>query len=159
MEMSNPPRTPNERWEAGIEHDPRSVEIFKSIADIDYNDNNDHWCWKSGGDGDNGENLMYLLDEHFQRKDEKGDLELGVVVQEVLLELGRARKKFQPFPSEHHGYAVLLEEVHELWEEVRSKDATPENVRAEAVQVAAMGIRFILDLCGPGDRKDAQNES
>ena len=148
----------NRRWEDGVPHDPRSVEIYKSIADLDFRLQNDYFGWNSGGDGDNGETLMYLLDEHFQRKDESEIPDLGTIVPEVLQELGRARAKFNPFPSEHHGYAVLLEEVHELWEEVRSKDATPENVRAEAVQVAAMGIRFILDLCGPGARKDAQNE-
>ena len=102
---------------------------------------------------------MYLMDEHFQRQDEQHGTDLSGAVQEVLLELAAARAKFKPFPSEHHGYAVLLEEVDELWEEVRSKAAKPENVRAEAVQVAAMGLRFILDLCGPGKRKEAKNES
>jgi len=163
----------NQRWEDGVPHDPRSEEIYKSIADLDFRLQNDYFCWKSGGDGDNGETLMYLMDEHFQRKDEetwpKGetfdltshhvDTDVISAVQEVLVELGKARAKFNPFPSEHHGYAVLLEEVHELWEEVRSKDATPENVRAEAVQVAAMGLRFILDLCGPGERKEAKRGS
>lgn len=177
--MASEARTPNQRWETGVAHDPRSEEIYKSVAKIDFDLNDDGFCFKSGGDGDNGEELMYLLDEHFQRQDEalqhqreqawpketfdltSHHVELDVIsaVQEVLAELGRARAKFQPFPSEHHGYAVLLEEVDELWEEVRSKDATPENVRAEAVQVAAMGLRFILDLCGPGERKEAKRES
>jgi len=157
--MTSEVRTPNQRWETGVSHDPRSQEIYKSIAKIDFDLNDDGFCFKSGGDGDNGESLMYLLDEHFQRQDEESAPDLAVVVKEVLEELGRARAKFQPFPSEHHGYAVLLEEVDELWEEVRSKDATPENVRAEAVQVAAMGLRFILDLCGPGERKEAKRGS
>jgi hypothetical protein len=156
--MTSEARTPNQRWETGVPHDPRSEEIYKSIAQIDFDLNHDGFCFKSGGDGDNGEDLMYLLDEHFQRQDEQAAPDLAAAVKEVLEELGRARTKFQPFPSEHHGYAVLLEEVDELWEEVRSKDAKPENIRAEAVQVAAMGLRFILDLCGPGERKEAKRE-
>ena len=29
------------------------------------------FCFKSGGDGDNGEHLMYLLDIHFEQIDKK----------------------------------------------------------------------------------------
>lgn len=68
--MASEPRTPDERWEAGTPHDPRSEELYKSIAKIDVEINDNFGYWKSGGDGDNGENLMYLLDEHFQRQDE-----------------------------------------------------------------------------------------
>lgn len=50
------------RWEEGIEHHPKSYELYKRIAEVDYVWCNDSFCWKSGGDGDNGEALMYLLD-------------------------------------------------------------------------------------------------
>jgi len=68
--MANEARTPGERWEQGIPHDPRSVSLFKSIMKLDWDLNSDYFGWKVGGDGDNGEVLMYLLDEHFQREDE-----------------------------------------------------------------------------------------
>ena len=61
--------TINERWEQGVAHDPRSEALYKSIAEIDYEMADDSFCFKSGGDGDNGETLMYLLDIHFERKD------------------------------------------------------------------------------------------
>jgi hypothetical protein len=61
--------TINERWEQGVAHDPRSVTLYKGIADIDFKDGGDYFCFKSGGDGDNGEHLMYLLDIYFERKD------------------------------------------------------------------------------------------
>lgn len=61
--------TITERWEKGIPHDPRSIELYKSIAKIDFEECDDSFCFKSGGDGDNGETLMYLLDVHFERKD------------------------------------------------------------------------------------------
>ena len=57
-----------ERWEKGIEHDPRSVEIYRAVAAIDFEQNDDYFCWKSGGDGDNGEALMYLLDIYFEER-------------------------------------------------------------------------------------------
>lgn len=68
---------------------------------------------------------------------------------DVSVELRRARKKFpKPENSAHEGYAVLAEEVDELWDEV--KGHAPDRLarmRAEAVQVAAMAIRFIVDVC------------
>lgn len=54
----------NERWEKGIPHDPRSVKLVKAMADIDFA-NGDGMCIKTGGDGDNGEHMMYLLDIYF----------------------------------------------------------------------------------------------
>lgn len=62
--------TITERWEQGKAHDPRSVMLYKSIEAIDFKEGNDYFCFKSGGDGDNGEHLMYLLDIHFERKDQ-----------------------------------------------------------------------------------------
>lgn len=61
--------TINERWEQGIPHDPRSEELFRFLEDIDLNECGDSFCWKSGGDGDNGETLMYQLDIYFEGKD------------------------------------------------------------------------------------------
>ena len=51
-----------ERWERGIPHSPRSIELYEKLADADFRLGNDMLGFKSGGDGDNGEHLMYLLD-------------------------------------------------------------------------------------------------
>jgi hypothetical protein len=59
---------PGERWEQGIDHDPRSKALFKSIRQLDLQ-YGDLFCFKAGGDGDNGEWLMYLLDIHHARQD------------------------------------------------------------------------------------------
>lgn len=56
------------RWEEGVPHDPRSVELYKSIEHLDWSIGEDSFHFKSGGDGDNGEHLMYLLDIHFAHK-------------------------------------------------------------------------------------------
>jgi hypothetical protein len=62
-------KTITERWEQGVAHDPRSIALYTSIARIDYEECGDSFGFKSGGDGDNGETLMYLFDVHFERKD------------------------------------------------------------------------------------------
>lgn len=70
----------NKRWEEGFNHHPKSVELFESIRQIDYELCGDYFCWKSGGDGDNGETFMYQLDIHFERleqEQEMSDIELN----------------------------------------------------------------------------------
>lgn len=67
-------------------------------------------------------------------------------------EVMRASAKYPPFNSAHEGYAVLLEEVEELWDEVKKSPAkrSPEAMRTEAIQVAAMAVRFLIDVCEEG---------
>ena len=69
------------------------------------------------------------------------------VVQAVYEELRRATDKFSKFNSPHEGYAVLKEEVDELWDAIKD-NASPQRQREEAIQVAAMAIRYILDVTG-----------
>ena len=68
---------------------------------------------------------------------------LANILGEIEDELIRATEKFGPFNSTHEGYAVLLEEFDEMWQEI--KHGTPERMREEAVQVAAMAVRLIHD--------------
>ena len=66
---------------------------------------------------------------------------------EVKKELESARDNFPfPFNSTHEGYAVLREEVDELWDCVKS-NVGRDVMRREAIQIAAMAVRFIEDLC------------
>ena len=65
------------------------------------------------------------------------------ISEEARLELLDAMSQHAPMNSPHEGYAVLLEEVDEFWEEV--KHGTPRHARAEAIQVAAMAMRVVLD--------------
>lgn len=61
---------PTERWIGGMKHDERSLNIFEILKEADWKYNNDYFCWKSGGDGDNGEILMYALDCYFEEQDQ-----------------------------------------------------------------------------------------
>ena len=81
------------------------------------------------------------------------------IFKEVDAELKRAEKLAPGFNSGHEGYAILLEEVDELWREVQKKQfvLNPQGeqiinseraalMRKEAIQVAAMAMRFVHDL-------------
>ncbi len=48
------------------------------------------------------------------------------------------------FNSSHEAYAVLLEEVDELWDAIKGNDLA--HARVEAIQVCAMAIRFIAEI-------------
>jgi NTP pyrophosphatase (non-canonical NTP hydrolase) len=70
------------------------------------------------------------------------------IAQEFMAEYYRAREKFAPFNSAHEGYAVIKEELDELWDAIKKKQhqQNPELMRKEAIQVGAMALAFILDL-------------
>lgn len=69
---------------------------------------------------------------------------LDSVLEEVTTELRRAEAKFARFNSRHEAYAVLLEEVDEMWDEVKTNNHP--KTRKEAVQVAAMALRYLRDF-------------
>lgn len=58
-----------ERWEQGIDHDPRSEDLFNFMRKYDDIFNRSGLDLKCGGDGDIGEELMYLMDEYFAARD------------------------------------------------------------------------------------------
>jgi len=69
-----------------------------------------------------------------------------IILAEVTAELRRAMNLNPKFNSAHEGYAVVLEEVDELWEEVKHNDRDKQY--QECIQVAAMALRFLYDLFG-----------
>lgn len=68
---------------------------------------------------------------------------------EVLDQLRIATEQYGPFHSAHEGFAVLKEEVDELWETVRlspfKHSDRANRMGDEAIQVAAMALRFLRD--------------
>lgn len=76
-----------------------------------------------------------------QQKEPPGRLQMILAL--VWDEVERASAKYPPFNSAHEGFAVLKEEVDELWDEVKANH--PERQTAEAIQVAAMAVRFLMD--------------
>lgn len=66
--------------------------------------------------------------------------EEGKLVGEILSELGRARAKF---PGDNVTMLALMEEVGELAKATFEESCA--NVRKEAIQVACMAMRVVLD--------------
>lgn len=70
-------------------------------------------------------------------------------IQHVEMEVKRAKSMFPAdFVNQHEGYAVILEELDELWDEVKKNQKNYDlwAMRKEAIQCAAMCIRFATEL-------------
>ena len=71
----------------------------------------------------------------------------NALLQEAGTQLVKAEAKHAPMRGAHEGYAVILEELDELWTEVKRQKIDPTAMRKEALHVAAMALRFIKDVC------------
>jgi len=70
-------------------------------------------------------------------------------LQETVTELTSAITNWPAFNSAHEGFAVLHEECDELWDHVKTNQKRRDLVamRKEAIQVAAMALRFAIEVC------------
>lgn len=59
----------NKRWEDGTPHHPKSLELMKRLGELDWELCDGHLDLKTGGDGDIGESIMYLMDIYFEEQD------------------------------------------------------------------------------------------
>lgn len=84
----------------------------------------------TGGEQDDTANVVYI----------------DGLLEEVAKELEHATAKHGPMTSAHEGYAVLKEEVDELWDLIKIDAGYTQTARKEAIQVAAMALRYVLDL-------------
>lgn len=64
-------------------------------------------------------------------------------------ELDQAYYNWPDMCSAHEGISLLKEEVDELWDIVKKKPhkRNLHDMRKEALQIAAMAIRFMVDVC------------
>lgn len=73
------------------------------------------------------------------------DGKYGEAAEAAYKEIGRAKEKHpKDFHSPHEGYGVLKEEVDEMWDAIKRDDT--EHAVKEAVQVAAMALRFVAEF-------------
>lgn len=64
----------------------------------------------------------------------------------VAAEVRRAEHKHHPLNSPHEAWSVIYEELEELREHVRADTGRSAEARKEAIQTAAMGLRYVLNL-------------
>jgi hypothetical protein len=69
---------------------------------------------------------------------------INLILQEISNELERATRAYGPFNSPHEGYAVILEELDEMWDEIKANNFN--RSKEEVIQVAAMCVRYLMDI-------------
>ena len=125
----------------------------------------------------NIDEYLFGLEEIVQKWGEDGDIDLRSVIHQIRCLRGKrscdaelnqkkssrpiakfsalveteiicARGKHNPINSAHEGYAVILEELDEFWEQVRKKRINQDHseMLSELVQVGAMAQRTAEDL-------------
>ena len=73
-------------------------------------------------------------------------MDVDKYLQMIKLELEWATKHRSALTSSHHAYGVILEEMDEMWDEIKGDNLV--DARKEAIQVAAMALRFLVDSEG-----------
>lgn len=78
-----------------------------------------------------------------------GNTSIDDATKDAYAEAQSAREKWPCFNTAHEGFAILQEEVDELWDHVRTNQKNRDigKMYKEAVQVAAMAIRFAAEIC------------
>lgn len=77
----------------------------------------------------------------------KLDRKIFPITRDMVVELKRATTNYGPMHTEHEAYGIILEEIDELWAEIKLKPSqrSKERMRKEAIQCMAMLARFIID--------------
>ena len=73
----------------------------------------------------------------------------------VAKEIKKARELHGPMRSVHEGYSIILEELDEVWEEVKkkTKERDMESLLKELIQVAATAQKMAEDVVIPNLKK------
>lgn len=73
---------------------------------------------------------------------------IGKAVKLLISEYNRLAKK-APLHNNHEGWAVLREELDDLWNEIKKKDPdrSRDAICKEVVSLGAVAMRFIVELC------------
>jgi len=102
---------------------------------------------------------MKLAEKQERMKEKLNDELLFHILGLVEVELCKATENYDTFHNYHEGYAVLKEEVDELWDAIKLKQIDTERnskVKKEAIQVCAMAIRILHDCCKFSKSKDGE---
>jgi hypothetical protein len=95
------------------------------------------------GGGDDGRGFTWSSAELEYKMRDPG---VEAAVRDVIVELLAAVDHHAPLNSPHEGWAVIREELDELWEHVRADTGRSPEARVEARQVAAMAIRYMVNI-------------
>lgn len=77
---------------------------------------------------------------------ESNDYNFMDFLSSVDLEYHKARTKFPKMSSAHEGYAIIKEELDELWDLIKQNKGKSKEASEEVKQVAAMCLAYYLEV-------------
>lgn len=87
-------------------------------------------------------------------------MQIKRILEYVEEELNKAMQAYPKIASYHEGYAVALEEIDELWDEIkkykRNNPVNEKKILKEAIQAIAMLVRMLADCYN--EEKVVRNE-
>lgn len=83
--------------------------------------------------------------------DDDLELQFHAALEEVEDELRRAEGRQPALNGSHEGWAVIKEELDELWEHVRADTGRGPDARHEAIQVATTALRYAIHVAPRGE--------
>ena len=91
---------------------------------------------------------LATLDELSRRQNQNTEKERRMIFDEIQAEVKRAEAHGDTFNSLHEAYAVILEELDEVWDIARKKrkDRSITELRKEFIQLAAMSVKALNSL-------------
>ena len=80
------------------------------------------------------------------------DFRMSGIARAVKLIIGEYNQTItrnDPLESSYEGWALIKQEVDELWAEIKKGklNGSQEELQREAVQISAMAMRFVVELC------------
>ncbi|WP_295452035.1 hypothetical protein [uncultured Thiodictyon sp.] len=72
------------------------------------------------------------------------------VLVDLSAEVDRATRLHGAYRGPHEGYAVILEELDELWDEVKAKQPSASKLYREALQVGCTAVKFCAEVAFSG---------
>lgn len=107
-------------------------------------------CRICGRDNDNQTHDALEAGGHLNHSFTPGFINTQQALKMIETEFITASIRYPKFNSAHEGWAVIKEELDELWDEIKNDSVAGSQYRQiqEAKQVAAMACRFIIDLSG-----------
>lgn len=104
---------------------------FGYIFDKDYNfialTQNNNLEWEN-----NASNNLEVIGNIHGMCENMNEDEIDKIMNDILKEVKQVSEKFPPYHSVHEGYAIMLEEFDELWDEVKQKDKNHTRMYNEA---------------------------
>lgn len=104
-----------DRWGEGVSHHKNSEMLMTFLKEHDFQDYGNYFDFRTGGDGDNGETLMYQMDAFFEYMDGASDLQANPYMKLYVVEYPESGKQSRNYSTGTKFYTRLANAMKQCW--------------------------------------------